>query len=286
MKFTESELKESLQAIEKNSFQLSAKDDLKELIPAMLEHIGSTDSILRDDLIYSALAEWISDENLIDNEQLRKILSVILDDKHMLYMLGEKDTDSIFTRSFSVLILPQLFNAQVNRQLFTDEEISRAKGKLLFFIANEKDRRGYVPGKGWAHAIAHAADALAELVICFKTDKESLMEILESIIDVICVSDQCYIHSEEERLVTVVLEVIKKRTISESKIHQWLETFSLNALAVKSFPERIIIRTNVKNFLQSLYFRLSWEGMLNNIGSEIDLTLRKISPFAHQVENN
>ncbi len=55
----EMELKEKLQAFAQNEFRPSMKDDLAEIIPAMLQHIGSTDSYLRADLIYSAFATWI-----------------------------------------------------------------------------------------------------------------------------------------------------------------------------------------------------------------------------------
>lgn len=281
MELEESELKERLLELEINEFHHPDRDDLRELIPAMLAYIGTTDSYLRDDLIYTAFTEWISEDNLLDKEQLRNVLSVILHDKHMFYRIGEQDTDSVFTRSFSVLILPQLLSAHNSRQLFESEEINRVKEQLLFFLANERDRRGYVDGKGWAHAIAHSADALAEIVLCAELNNSGLTEILGAISKVICVTDHCYIHSEEERLVTAVLEVIKKGSISEPEIFQWLDSFSLHALAVKSFPERIIIRSNVKNFLQSLYFRLSWEGILNSFGPVIDQTLRKISPYAN-----
>ncbi len=104
----EIELKEKLQGLAQNKFRLSENDDLSELIPQMLYHIGSIDDYLRDELIYSAFGTWILRYNAIDFQQLRKILPIALDEQHMFCKLGEQDTDSVFTRSFSVLLLPLL----------------------------------------------------------------------------------------------------------------------------------------------------------------------------------
>ena len=112
------QLREKLQVIEQNKFNLTAKDDLNELIPAMLYHIGSTDSILRDKLIYSSFAKWIIRDNALSHDQLRSILTVILDENHLLLGVGEKDTDTVFTRSFSVLLLPLLLISNRQKSLY------------------------------------------------------------------------------------------------------------------------------------------------------------------------
>src|SRR5512139_2560214 len=100
----ETQLKEKLQVYAENEFRPPAQDELSELVPAMLHHIGSTDSVLRDDLIYSAFATWITDHDAIDHEQLRSMLPTVLDEEHLLYKVGEQDTDSVFTRAVSVLL--------------------------------------------------------------------------------------------------------------------------------------------------------------------------------------
>ena len=34
---------------------------------------------------------------------------------------------------------------------------------IATWLLRERDLRGFVPGKGWAHAVAHGADALGAL---------------------------------------------------------------------------------------------------------------------------
>jgi hypothetical protein len=276
----ETELKEKLQALAQNEFRPSADDNLSELIPAMLRHIGSTDSELRDDLIYSGLGTWILHDNALSQEQLRDLLPVILDDQHMLYKIGERDTDSVFTRSFSILVLPLLLIAHRERPLFSPAEIDQIKQKLLYYLENERDRRGFVPERGWAHAIAHAADALDDLAQCTEMDKTDLIEILAAIRKLVCFEREGYTHAEDERLVTAVLAVFGRGLLSDVEITQWIEGFSERVLTVKAAPEKHIIRVNAKNFLQSLYFRLGWEQKTNPFAAAIDQELRRINPFA------
>src|SRR5512135_2288376 len=121
----ETELKEKLQRAAQNDFRLSENENLSELIPEMLHHIGSTDSDLRDELIYSAFGTWILHHNAIDSQQLRRILPIALDEQHMLYKLGEQNTDSVFTRSFSVLLVPLLLIAHRTHPFLSTPEIDQ-----------------------------------------------------------------------------------------------------------------------------------------------------------------
>jgi|CXWL01.1.fsa_nt_gi hypothetical protein len=275
----EIQLKEKLQVFAENKFHLSENDDLSEIIPDMLNHIGSTDSYLRDDLIYSAFGTWILEYNAINPELLRGILPKILNEQHMLYNIGEQNTDSVFRRSFSVLLLPLLLIAHRSQPYLTSPEIQQIKEKLLYFLGNEKDLRGFVSGKGWAHSIAHAADALDDLAQCSELNKTDLAEILEAIRNVICIKDIGYIHGEDERNVTAVIAIFKRELLSEIEITQWIQSFAEDMLSVKSMPEKHIIRSNVKNFLQSLYFRLQWEQVTNKFDTPINQALQKINPF-------
>lgn len=98
-------LKEKLILIKENGYL--APPEPFQLVQEMIHNIGSVDAELRDDLIYETLSQWIPGKVLTTNELLQ-LLSVILDSDHLLYKLGESDTDSVFTRSFSMLVIPLL----------------------------------------------------------------------------------------------------------------------------------------------------------------------------------
>ena len=162
---SETQLKQKLETLAKIKFKPEDESAVNELIPAMLAHIGSTDPELRDDLIYVAFIRWSMTYELIPPETLRDIFNTLLDEGHLFFGFGERDTDSIFTRSFSALWLPPILIAHRKKGFLTQKDIQNTHAKLLRFLREEKDRRGFVADKGWAHAIAHAGDALDDLAV-------------------------------------------------------------------------------------------------------------------------
>ncbi|QMU97677.1 DUF2785 domain-containing protein [Microbacterium esteraromaticum] len=74
--------------------------------------------------------------------------------------LGEDTGDSVFGRSFSALVLGACV-ARTN-VLGLRDGIDRWCAAFVRWFVAERDVRGYVEGRGWAHAIAHGADAWGE----------------------------------------------------------------------------------------------------------------------------
>ena len=106
-----------------------------------------------------------------------------------------------------------------------------------------------------------------------------LKNILQAIQKAISISDHNYGHGEDERMVTPLLAVLKRQLISQEKLIEWVESFEKPVKETKSMPEGIIIRSNIKNFLQSLYFRLKWDKIGKELLPTIEKTLHEISLF-------
>jgi len=277
---TENELKKRLQTLKDGEFQLSRTEAVA-VVPAMLERIGSPDGELRDTLIYSTFVEWIYQQRLFSAKDLHSILKRVMDDQHMFYHMGEEEGDGVFTRAFSVLLLPLLLAVHRDAPYLSSGEIRIVKQNLIDFLQQEKDRRGFVPGKGWAHAIAHAADAVDELALCSELRSSDLLELLGTIQNVICDANQVYGHGEEERLGTAVISIISRDQLEPEQIRGWVTAFGDSVLKIQSLPEKLIIRANVRNFIQSLYFRLQWKEMLAPFAAALEQTLFAISSYSH-----
>ena len=274
---SEKRLKEKLSNLSEKKFQLNENDDLSTLIPAMLIHIGTTDAELRDNLIYGAFVSWVMRDDVIEHEELQKVFKELLDEKHLFLDIGEKDTDSIFCRSFSVLWLPPILINHRKEAFLSENDIKEGLEKLLLFLHKEKDRRGFVEGKGWAHAFAHAGDALDDFALCTELGKEELEKILKAIQKAISVSDYAYAHGEDERMITPVLAIIQRQLLPSRVLSQWVSSFEAPIKKTKAMPDGIILRANIKNFLQSLYFRLKWNELSEELLPPIEKTLREIS---------
>jgi len=274
----EKELKVQLQIIAQKNFSIPAGIDQFALALKMMSYIGSTDSELRDDLVYTTFATWILKQHLFNNAQLRQLLFMVLDCQYIFYGIGETDTDSVFTRSFSVLLLPLILISHREKPFLTRWEIGEVKTALLKYLEQERDLRGYVAGKGWAHAVAHAADALDDLAQCPEMGSTDLLDILNVIAAKMCEGSIPYIYEEDERMVTAVISVLNRHLVGEEDIEKWMRGFALSVKKSKRSPLNYR-HLNVKNFLRSLYFRMRQKSMDEKLILKVSEILQKISHF-------
>lgn len=145
-------LKEKLIQIESDEYKVSGSMNAFEIAQEMMKYMGDIDSELRDNLIYSTFAEWIGHGEFTEN-QLSELLHISLDEQHLFYGIGEKDTDSVFTRTFSVLIIPLIMGKDREQPFLSKEEVMFTKKKLMKYMELEQDLRGYVEEMGWAHSL-------------------------------------------------------------------------------------------------------------------------------------
>jgi hypothetical protein len=276
---TENELKTRLLTFANEDSQLPDPKEMDILIPAMLEHIGTLDPELRDNLIYPCFGRWILQENIIPDAQCRSILDTALDDQHLLFRLGDVDTDSVFTRAFSALLIPLLLIKNRKTPYLTREEVFHTKDRLLCMIRGEKERRGYVEVKGWAHAVAHASDALDDLAQCVEFGADDLRDMLAALSTFILDNPSAYGCGEDQRMVTPVIAILRRGLLPGDVMQTWLDELAEAALAEKVMPRKIMIRTNVQNFLQALYFRVSWADTAPGLLPVIEAELKKLNPF-------
>jgi hypothetical protein len=274
---TETELKQRLQAAAQHDY--AAPDNLFEVALAMMHHIGSTDEELRDGLISPAFYYWVLDRLLFSDEQMRQLLQLALDEEHLFYKLGEKDTDSVFTRTFSMLLLPLLLIVHRDKRPYlTPAEVLNVKNALLRYLPAEQDMRGYVAGPGWAHAMAHAADALDDIVQCTELGADDLGELLPVMQAAMCRHERPFSHEEDERMVTAVLATYTRQLIPDAAWQTWIKRFTQQAQQHEQSPHNYQ-KLNAKNFLRSLYFRLHQQNLGESLYVSIKETLYEISNF-------
>jgi hypothetical protein len=254
------EFKSRLLNVKKHNINLTSQE-LHELSTLMLENIGSTDAELRDSLIYSILSTWIIEKHF-NEERLREILSVCLDDRHLFIGIGETDTDTVFARSFSILIVTAIIYYHNHISTFLlDKEITKIKDLVLKYASEEKDLRGYVVEKGWAHSVAHTSDCLDELAKTVLA-QEDLKQILSVISKMIKLKEIVYTFGEDERMVNPVMSVIKRNVLPQGDIVQWIEEFASIDIS-SNWPNDYWYIMNIKSFIRSLYFRTLNDDSLN-----------------------
>ncbi|MCU9614382.1 DUF2785 domain-containing protein [Caldibacillus lycopersici] len=234
------------------------KDEQKDtIVRSMLEHIGSTDSELRDLLIYQMFYELII-HNQLENERLSKILEYCLSEQLLFKGIGEVGTDTVFTRSFTTLVIALIIYRDNADNFLSKEKLEETRNKLLHYIDLEKDVRGFVPEKGWAHSIAHAADAFDELVKNRKIKPMYYFNILHAIWNKIDCSTSVYIHDEDERMINPIIAMLTKGLpveAIEQLLQQLPEKLSNHQKQLEEENYWFLV-ANWKSFLKSFYMKL------------------------------
>jgi len=231
-------------------------DDLhpEQLLPDMLTHIGSTDPELRDDLIYGTICRWTKQRS-ISPEAMRRLFVSAMDEDHLFFGIGEKGRDSVFTRSFSALILPVAVYMHKQTPFLQKNELQAIKTKLIQYLDLEEDLRGYVEGKGWAHAAAHAADGLESLAGLQSMNGPDLRGMLDAIRNKVCIGSYLYVNDEDERFANAAAAVLMRDAVADGDIADWIGKIAHAPLA-GSMTENETLRANTKHFLRSLYFKM------------------------------
>ncbi|MDF2535144.1 MAG: hypothetical protein K0R18_1303 [Bacillales bacterium] len=246
------QLKEKLIRIKSNDFKLTEVENESAFVIAleMLNQIGSTDPVLRDELIFETFWRWI-EWDVFSPEQLKKFLGICLDDQHLYFGITKNEDDSVFTRSFTSLVLTCIFAKDNEKPFLSFADVHSARERFFEYFVQERDFRGIVDDKGWAHAIAHAADCLYILAESKHLRAKDLKVMLEIIRQKIAEPATVFIADEQERLSLVISTIANRKILEEGVLENWL--FSL-----KEFDSSVSLSAsiNVKQFLRSIYFRV------------------------------
>lgn len=270
-------LKELLKSIKNNDYAVPEGVNPYELSLVMMENIGDIDSELRDDLILYNLFKWIN-EGILSAKEVYELLMIAIDEEHLLKGLGNIN-DSVFARTFSSEIVAAAIYKHRKAKFISESDIQKAFNTVLKFYNEDRDVRGYIEGKGWAHGAAHGADALDEFARCEEIGYQGLKLILDAIYKKVNVNYYGYIHFEDERMITAVKAILERKIIPTKEIEEWIKNFN-KIEKTGRYPEDLVIQFNVNVFLKSLYFRLIDKPEYEQITNTIREVLKEISRFS------
>ena len=225
------------------------------LLGDALQVLPTPDSELRDVLAMTACETLIEGGNC-SPAALKDAFRISLQRLHD--GLGESGTDSIFGRSFSALVLASLLRRDCRQLLFSKEEWKTLFSAACTQLSKERDLRGYVKGKGWAHALAHFGDlfeAAAHSPFCAAEHADSF---LSAMAPVTAESHTFFCHFEYDRLLRAVSAFIQKGVLSEEALCAWITTLPPIWAWKSGEPEKhLLLRTAMRfnrvTFLRALF---------------------------------
>lgn len=270
--------------IQKNNYAIPIDQTPTSLTAELLTYLGSTDPELRDQIAYNTFANFL-ERDFYSLEEIEIYIAALL--ANLETGIGETDTDSVFLRSFSALLLAEIIHNDNKDPRLKKPVIKTVLEKGLWYLDAEKDLRGYVQEKGWAHALAHTADLLLVLAKSMNIRKSEHQRILKAIREKLTGSSNwVYLYGEDDRLTRAVLEVLRRGTLSETFLKKWLNSFlkpgdgSWKGAWTRTDSARAFF--NVRNFLRSLHLQVLTEEELpfqEELQKTILETIQKLRPY-------
>ena len=229
---------------------------LADLTAELTTMLGSTDAVERDEIAYPILATWIS-EGVYDD-----LLAGLGDGMTagLTQGLGESGTDSVFRRSFSALVLAECVARDNALSLLPQARLLEWGDRVSGWLVREQDVRGFVPGKGWAHAVAHGADAIGTLAESAHFRLPELTVLLDVLADRVLLPTPVPLSSgEPDRLAAATMAVFRRRLVPLRMIEPWLARVTAAATtATRDGEDPYLTTGNPEAFLRALHLQVAF----------------------------
>ncbi|EDO1252657.1 DUF2785 domain-containing protein [Listeria monocytogenes] len=240
--------------LKQNNYILPKDPDASnEIIDTMLSYLSSVDSELRDNIAYNIFFEWLVGQDNLTTDQKRRIYNYAVNKNNLLFKINIIDSDAVFQRSFLALIIALLLENNKVHNFLTNNEIRKTMNLLIELLEKEKNTHSFIKEKGWAHCIAHTADALDELIYQRTISEIDVKKIMTAITFFYKTNLNILTGEEDERLSNILITALFEQKINIEEVKNWLN--SLSEAIPNHLPEIPLI--NIKQFTQTFLIKLT-----------------------------
>jgi hypothetical protein len=245
---------------------------LGDLTAELTRMLGSADPADRDGTAYPTLSTWIG-RGVYDD-----LLTGLGDGMAagLQVGVGEDGTDAVFRRSFSALVLAECIARDNGRPLLSGGKVLDWGDRIATWLLRERDLRGWVPGKGWAHAVAHGADALGTLAESPHLYTPELTVVLDVIADrVLLPVETLFTAGEPDRLASATMKVLRRNLVPLRVLEPWIARLAAAAGVRGSYDDRdpFLVSGNAQAFLRALHLQVALGPRPPDVRSDLLLVL-------------
>lgn len=241
--------------VKANGLKVPGDRPIADLTTELTAMLGDPDPSIRGGIAYPTLSAWIADgvyDDLLDGlgDGMAAGLAV---------GLGQDGTDTVFRRSFSVLVLAECIARDNEAHLVPGGTMVRWGDRVAGWFVRERDLRGFVPGKGWAHTVAHGADAVGALAMSEAMGRLELTVLLDVLADRLLLPTEYFlVHGETDRLARATMRVLRRDLVGLEVLEPWLARIGTGARP-DGFDDAdpYLVTWNVQSFLRSLHLQLA-----------------------------
>lgn len=237
-----------LQSLKAERWKLDDEAERTRVATELLDCLGHHDPVLRDDLAFEALSTWLRG-GALTLATARELGTRLVD------MMLLPDAAG-FGAPFAVLALAEVARVDRLSAIWTPEERQGIVDVAAQWMRSINDYRGFEPGAGWRHAVAHGADLLMQLALNPALERAQLDRLLDAVASqVLAASGHAYVHGESERLVRPVVFIARRGLHNEA---EWTAWFGRIAAAARGDGATTTLaglarRHNAKAFFYPLY---------------------------------
>lgn len=129
-----------------------------------------------------------------------------------------------FMGPFAVLVMAEVARTdRIEPWLDKDERYRLARFAALY-LESVTDYRGFVPGEGWRHGVAHGADLMMQLALNPDLDPEAGKGMLASIHEKVAPSSHAYRFGEPARMARPVIYLAAREVMTDEEWGLWFDT--------------------------------------------------------------
>ncbi|MGH3414290.1 MAG: DUF2785 domain-containing protein [Marmoricola sp.] len=245
---------------------------LSDLTAELTRMLGDPDPSVRDGIAFATLATWIG-AGVYD-----ALLPALGDGMcaGLAVGLGESGTDTVYRRSSSALVLAGCIDRDSAARVLDTDSVLRWGDRAMAWLVRERDLRGFVPGRGWAHAVAHGADVLGALARSSHLGRSELVVLLDVVADrLLSPTEEFFVAGEPDRLALAVLQVLRRDLVGIALLEPWVARLAAHAAPGHGRAGRhpFQIAGNVQAFLRSLQLQLQLGAPRPQVRSDLLLAL-------------
>ncbi len=231
---------------------------LDDLTADLVDMLGDPDPTRRDELAHCILSTWLRGGVYDD-------LLAGFGDGVAVGLgtgLGAVADDTVFRRSGSARMLSEVVARDNEARLVGHETVLRWGDNAAVWLLRERDLRGWVPQRGWAHALRYGADLLGRLARSPHLRGLELTVLLDVVADRLTLPTRHVLHHrEDDRLAHAVMVILHRDLVPFEVLEPWI--VRLGSAIRPSSEERANTEwptpaaANTASFLRALHLQLA-----------------------------
>lgn len=254
--------KSTLLTLKEQKFVVDNAQDKHALAQQLLNCLASPDPILRDNIAFTGLSQWLR-ANDFDVEFYQTMYTSLLN----VIESEVKDENAVY-QSFAMLMLAEVARVDRKSPFFTDNQRNHLVNAGIEFLQSIEDYRGYDSTIGWRHSVAHTADLMLQLSLNPAIKKQHLHKMLTALsTQIVAKNNHFYIYGEAKRMAMPVIYIFLNDILTIEEWEVWLSGVT-SATPLKTWGDAYSSQLGLSKLHNTQSFLYAFYALIKNSKNE------------------